>query len=459
MRDLIIPFVIVAALATAAANGAPEWNGRVAGRVVSGPAAAPVAGVVVTLARTLDATVLTAMTGDEGTFAIAGIEPGRYTLTARKTGYVSAEFGEKRPGGPGTTLSITADQSIADLVLTLVPSGVLAGTIRDRRGDAAAAVEVTALRIGGSPNSPLPVTRTDGLGRFRLFDLAPGEYVLRAGTRIGLAWLPLYYPGTSDPEQALPLAVLPGSSRNNVDFVYDMSPVAEVQGRVRDPRGALTGPVTVSVVAADTSARQWGEVPMRARVRADPDGTFLLSGLASGRYNLIATLDSPASTGSPLRTGALAWDAQRVALTAGTRVSGVDLLLKPTISLSGRIDATSDPALRGSVVEITVTATDLANDNAVVAATPGDRRVARTASDGSFNMQGLLPGRYEVSVTVVAPPSAFAAAMMFHGTDVLDSGLAVVDTDVSGLEIVLAPRAASISGTINTTLLDPTVRT
>src|SRR5690349_12680821 len=44
----------------------------------------------------------TAMTDEQGRYAFNNLAPGRYTLSASKTGHIGVSFGAARPGRPGT---------------------------------------------------------------------------------------------------------------------------------------------------------------------------------------------------------------------------------------------------------------------------------------------------------------------------------------------------------------------
>src|SRR4051812_6614778 len=52
---------------------------------------------------------------DDGTFAIAGLPAGRYTVTVSKSGFVSLSYGQRRPLQAGTPLQLADGQELKDV--------------------------------------------------------------------------------------------------------------------------------------------------------------------------------------------------------------------------------------------------------------------------------------------------------------------------------------------------------
>lgn len=122
-------------------------------------------------------------TDDKGRFVFAGLVEGRYTLSATKPGFVETFHGSSRPGrGPGVPVAVTDGQP-ADVTLALVAGGVITGVISDARGRPAVGVTVTAVSLRAAGTAPTR-TVTDDRGVYRLFGLAPGDYVVAAVPRL-----------------------------------------------------------------------------------------------------------------------------------------------------------------------------------------------------------------------------------------------------------------------------------
>src|SRR5262249_782696 len=64
-------------------------------------------------------TNLKAVSDNEGKFSIENIDPGRYTLAAERQGFVTQNYGARRPTGPGTTLELKSSQVMKDIAFKL----------------------------------------------------------------------------------------------------------------------------------------------------------------------------------------------------------------------------------------------------------------------------------------------------------------------------------------------------
>ena len=79
-----------------------------------------------------------------GKFVFEDVLPGRYTLSAERTGFLRQNYGARgaAPGSPGVVLTLAAGQIMKDLNFKLVPQGVIAGRVTDSDGDPMPGLEV-----------------------------------------------------------------------------------------------------------------------------------------------------------------------------------------------------------------------------------------------------------------------------------------------------------------------------
>jgi hypothetical protein len=144
----------------------------VTGVVMDGQAKHPIAYARVLMARTNGplASSVTARADERGQFNIA-VTPGTYRVVATHDDYIRGEASSTIEAGAAP---------IEGIVVTLVPTAVISGRIVDELGDPAIRVFVRAL-----VNTKTVVeSRTDDLGAYRLFGLAPGAYVIKAERHI-----------------------------------------------------------------------------------------------------------------------------------------------------------------------------------------------------------------------------------------------------------------------------------
>jgi hypothetical protein len=232
-----VPLTIMAAflLASSLAAQAPtqkssdivkkEDQCTIAGTVVKLAGTEPLRKARITLRSQNDRTRSISTTTDSGgRFELKGIDPGSYKLTVSRVGFVTFEYGQRKPGDPGATLTLRPKQQINDLVFRLIPSAVIAGRILDEDGEPLPSVGVTAWREayqeGKRSLSMSANGETNDLGEYRLYGLPPGRYIVSAvhrdWERIGeqtadsddpasssQGYAKMYYPGTPIPPKQL----------------------------------------------------------------------------------------------------------------------------------------------------------------------------------------------------------------------------------------------------------------
>src|SRR5437867_1702936 len=162
----------------------PEDRGTVEGLVVNSATGQPLGKAALTLRRVDSppgppgsARTYTATSDASGAFHIMGVEPGKYRLSATRTGFVSAEYGVRDFMQSGTTITLEARQRLGDLQLRMTPNGVITGRIVDEDGEPMAYLQVEAMLSRYSQGRKQLVTygsaSTNDLGEYRIFGLPP----------------------------------------------------------------------------------------------------------------------------------------------------------------------------------------------------------------------------------------------------------------------------------------------
>ena len=301
---------------------------------------------------------------------------------------------------------------------TLQGHVVRAGTVA-----AVAHARVVVARVGGTLADYRTLT-TGADGRFTVPDLAPGSYRIYA-THDG------YLRGELGRRPAgtigVPVALV--EAETSPDLEIALTPTGVIAGHV-----VLNGePVRNSIVRALTSTYLDGErhVGVADWAQTDDRGEYRLFGLAPGRYLVSAAAPArPRIEGGSLVTSAIpsnangnsptdrtpltpqsitaaAFDraaypavyhpgtydaaaAGSIDLHAGETVLGIDLVLAParTVHLRGRVIVADAPT--NASVRIALETGDLSY--ALASAT------VYTDATGAFDVAGVLPGRYYLSV-------------------------------------------------------------
>ena len=118
---------------------------------------------------------------------------GRYAVSAMKAGYVTMQFGQRRPdqSATGTILDILDDQLVEKILIALPRGGVVTGRILDDFGEPIAGAQVQAQRyrfVNGTRRlSGASSDSTDDTGHFRIYGLPPGDYVISGTVRYVVA--------------------------------------------------------------------------------------------------------------------------------------------------------------------------------------------------------------------------------------------------------------------------------
>jgi len=123
---------------------------------------------------------------DNGEFVFANIPTGTYRLIAFADGFAPAEYGQLRQNGNGRPVTVAAGDRNT-FRMGIVPGGILAGRVTNPNGQPMVYSNVEILKATYdatgqiNPVVALSVTTND-LGDYRAFWLAPGQYIVRAGS-------------------------------------------------------------------------------------------------------------------------------------------------------------------------------------------------------------------------------------------------------------------------------------
>ena len=429
----------------------PTGTAVVTGLVTASPGATPLRHAQVTLFAAEQPVRRTTTTDAEGRYRIADLPAGRYSLTADKAGYVSAQYGQRRPSEPGTALQLSDGQSMTGVNLALLRGSVIAGRVTDEFGEPIARASVQALRHFYGPDGqrrpqPNQLATTDDLGQFRLFGLAPGEYLVSASGQPGgfaaggpavvdtsATYLTSYFPGTPNINDAQTIPVAAGQEAS-VQFALSVGRLSRVAGTVVDSTGRPVANA-MTMLQSPSGGLMGG---MTGGVTG-PDGAFSIANVAPGDYVLNVQPnnriggDAPiAETGSvPLTVGDADIVNLRVTTSAGATVTGrvvFEGTARRDNGPNGRVRVLTQST--GSVQATLATGID----NGAV------------ADDGSFEIKGV---RGQVLFRIAAGPAWALKSVTREGTDITDTPTDLAGPDgLSGLTIVLTDRLTDVSGQV-----------
>ena len=382
-------------------------------RITLGPEPGPVA--------TPNAAAKSVTTDADGKFTITALPPGRYLVNATRTLF----YRSRRDAGP-TTLTLSEGQRLANVQLFLSPTSVIAGRVIDDRREPLRSVRVEAVRREFRDGQRTWVsgaqTTTDDRGEYRLFNLVPGTYYIRA-TQGSSA--PMFYPSSPDSQTAVAVSVDVGAEAGAIDI--EMRRTAEYSLKLK------LGGVAPESTANFLMRRRNGLANEQQTARSEPltDNTYRIGQLAPGSYDLFVQVFTAIGAQPRVLTHA-------ASIPINVRDANLDLgtvAIPPTVAVNGRI-LVPDPLPSPIAVErlaLTLRALDFAAPLGVT--TRGNTTPPGINSDGSFTLPNVPPGRYQVLLNGL-PPDAYLISVREGTRDVLDTGFTVTGTE-NPLELIV----------------------
>lgn len=391
---------------------------------------------------------LTATTGASGHFSIEKIPAGRYGLRVDRANYLDTQYGQDQPDKPGAILSLAPSQKITDLLFRLHRTAVIAGRVLDEDGDPVRGASVFALARtivrGKIRFEPSESENTDDIGAYRIFDLAPGRYTILANPPQKSPWLepveqfaylPTYYPGTTDSARASTLEVKSGDEITGIDFVLAPKPPArtyKIRGHILN---SLTEYPDVNLIVMLTPRRNRDVEPSAEPQRANLDrktGDFEIKDVVPGEY-VVAAMS--------FGTGDNHTAVQSVDVITSD-VDGVSLVLTRGIDILVRVTSEGKAAASANVtVGLNPSMDDASSDFVEVR-----RSVARP--DGSFALKEVGDGSYTLNVYSDCVECYLKSASA-NGVDLLERGVQVSSGEApSPIALVYSSNSGTLTGAV-----------
>ncbi len=277
-------------------------------------------------------------TDAEGNFIAEGLPPAAYRISAWNNAYVPTE-GNNPKDPKYYRLGETA-------TLTLTKGGVISGRITDATGEPMIELGVSATRVrqldgtkAKAEDNYRYTKLTDDRGRYRIYGLAPGSYIVQANAaayyyRGGDAHLgekPIYYPSTPR-DGAQEITVNTGEEVRGIDIRYRGEPGFSLTGRILGgaaPAGSkYFGTINLTLKAApsgNTLGRSWMD-------ESTPERKFAFFGLADGEY----VLEAEGTFGEKEKREYFKAPRRRVTIK-GNDVTNLQLQLLPLGAIEGAI--------------------------------------------------------------------------------------------------------------------------
>lgn len=431
--------------------------------------------------------IATTIADADGRYRFDALPPGTYDVDAAKPAYLASSVGQVMPGRGGSHISVELNTRVDDADIRMWRGAVVTGTLR-KNGNPVKNYGVSLLRAKYTPTgrsfekvSVLAASynsgpSTDDRGEFRLFGIAPGQYLVLAATTpavssislhvvtdeewrqaqtpsvsnptVGLpigrpgattsAAAPLlddlprslatYFPATPLASEATPIDLRAEEIRSGVDIDIVTGRMLSISGTLERPAGSAATPVIVQVLSRDPQAgrQSWSStVP-------NTTSSFAMHNLPPGDYIVEATGVELTPAGPA--PGPKLWGATEVSLS-GTDATGISVRLQPPATVSGTVSISGQPAAD----EIPI---DLMPDG--VPAGSIKHALHAIAKDGRFSFSEVLPGRYRIAIGAHTAP--LFAATTIGNDDVSDTVFEIPAEGLSQAVAVKLADGAALSG-------------
>jgi hypothetical protein len=399
-----------------------------------------------------------ASTDAQGRFEFRDLPAGRWQLMASKAGFVSLNFGQRRPFEAGRPIELAEGETMARADMSLPRGAAVTGKIVDEFGDPVAGARVSAMRYrsiqGVRQLTPSGQDSTDDTGAFRLFGLVPGDYYVTAvaqGTMFMMeessdttGYAPTYYPGTGNVAEAQRVSVTVGQEVANITFALTPTRAVRITGTVTDSKGERVA--NGFVMLQDTSTSGGGMFMQRGGGRVRPDGTFTISNVTPGTYSLnVNTAMFGPGGGDDSEFGTV-----RVTV-ANEDLHGIGIATSKGATVTGSVVAAAGSAGTVSLAGVMV----MQQPGRPEMMMTGMTRPARVEADGSFKLAGVNGERlFRINGL---PPTWMMKAVMLNGDDITDKPMDFGGTqEITGLQILVTDKVPEVNGKVTNDKGEPT---
>lgn len=444
-------------------------TGAISGRVYAADTGSPIRGAIVSLAvdvsldRTAPAVTQLAFSVDRaergpvastdalGRLRMTAVPAGTYRVVVMPAGYrgryLPIGYGAVRANDAGRPIAIRAGEEVRGIDVGLPIAVAIEGRVVDENGEALSRVPVFAARLSPGSDSPQRLSQwplfTDDLGRYRIYGLEPGTYLVGAEARHAAPAIEMTSGrGTSlsgpDPEPFVttyhPSATADDSAQrvklgthdiSGIDIMVQRAALLTLSGTIFDSRGIPAANTRVALVRSGLATISRSPFP------TDADGRFVMGGLEAGVYRLL--VGGGLWPGLTSINGRTEFAEAQVDLGAGSLE--VAITTQPGIGLAGRIVFAEGPPAGRLPLKIAFRRSG------------GGPEMAATTDDEWRFFGSDVFGALLVRVSSL-PRGWIVKAVTLRGSDITDVPTVFTRQDDGQLQIVLSSKPSTIEGEV-----------
>lgn len=371
-----------------------------------------------------------------GRFSFSGLRPGDYSMWVNRDGYLNMSYGQDKPQSPPKPLTLRPGERRTDLLFRLVPLGDIVGHVYDEDGEPVSGVNIQALQYnyvnGHRQLLPTGTTSSDDVGAYRLARLTPGEYYIGAtyndpappsDQATPVAYVPVYYPGATDPAAAQPIRVGTGQELPDVDFTLVPVRSVSIRGRLICTTDRILPGLNVGLLRRDV-----GMFSYQGNSMVDSQGNFEIRSVPPGSYVLSVQYYDRGRQ----------YSGRQTVDVGNSDVDGVELVLGPGSEVKGvvRIEG-KGLSPKGLQVQL------VPREQVQMGAQPSN-----VEANGSFAFQHVPDGPYLVNLCCL-PPNFYLKAARLGSEDALANGVNLNQTQPAGsLDLIVSSAGGQIEGVV-----------
>jgi protocatechuate 3,4-dioxygenase beta subunit len=365
-----------------------------------------------------------AETDAAGHFIMSGIPPGDYYIAAERQDFNLTYFGGAKKYQAPQKFTLNPGRTLRDVNIKLIPYSSISGRVTDSEGEPMANVSVSPERRW----SEVLGSRTNDSGEYRIDNVPPGRYVIRAfpaSSKPSAAstkqegYVSTYYPGTTDAASAAPVEILVGSNAAGINIKLAKRSLTTIRGKVIGMTGGADNPIIAAVTIENRYV-----VP---HVNAGPKGEFELRGVPPGSYTIRAAGAQP---------GIGPVNASQVVNVGSEPIENLILTMDPGVELPGRIQVEDS-----ATIDLTGTRVSLYSDPGGPSCVTG---MSTPNEAGNFKLRAH---HFPCYLSASLPRGFYLKSARRGDADVLENGL---DASVGEgpLELLLSAKVANLRGSV-----------
>lgn len=459
---MITQLLLVAFLAQSSPDTDPKCT--LEGQVISASTGAPLKHASLRLSPVgalnsgTQRTAFTSITDNEGKFAIQNVDAGTYTLDAERVGYITGSYGARSASGAGTRLKLDGGQSMKNLVIKLVPQGMIFGKVIDDDGEPVPGAIIRAERYafvnGKRELRQTGYGNSQADGSFVMGNLAAGTVYLSAemrspprfnqieraaGKTVRDELLKTYFPNARDIAGASPVEITTGAELRGIEIHMHRGRMFEIRGQVQNTvSNAVPDSLNLALFAKDRPSAGW----LDQAYLSGKNTEFQFKRVLPGVYVVQVFNASVQTVDASGERGAATQLTGRVEVTVGDAdAENIVIPLGTGLDITGRLRTEGDPPPSGS-----------APPNYSIYLQPTEARglsgaSARASAEGNFKIHNVPPSIFRVIVSGT-PDGSYVKAIRFGGEDITEKNLDLSSGGGGELEVIISPDAADISGVV-----------